>query len=170
MNALLSQSMPMTRKHFMAFLHPPDPMAVRGIERPSFEVLQATFKWIYDIGPDSSVTLPFSLYFGMPIIGEKTRKGGRTIAQAIDDRLVCFHPPFLGIQHAWELCRNQNIKPILLNGIYRIWFYGLTAYNKEGGEFRPVMFRESEERPWRVDMVPWCTYSSDTDCLSFAAL
>ncbi|MSR73589.1 MAG: hypothetical protein EXS60_00815 [Candidatus Pacebacteria bacterium] len=171
MNALLSQSMSIRRKHFMTILHPPDPVHVRAIGRPSLALLQATFKWIDYIGPDSSVTLPLSFYVGMPIIGEKTRKSDKTIAQVIDDRFKFFTPPVLGIQHAWELCRTQSRIPFLrLPGIRRIWFYGLCAYEASGGEFRSVMVRISDDGLWRTYMAPWCDYHPNTDCLALAKL
>ncbi len=171
MNPLLSQAMPLRRKHFMIMLHPPEPVRVRAIERPSLDVLQATFNWIDCIGPDSSVTLPFSFYVGRPIIGEKTRDGKKTIAQVIDDRFTVSHPPVLGIQHAWELCRTQRAIPFLrLPGIQRIWFYGLAVYEASGGEFRSVMERKNDTDPWQVDMAPWCDYSPDMDCLALAEL
>ena len=171
MNAVLSQALPVRRKHFMTLLHPPDPVRIPSISRPSFDVLRATFKWIDYIGPDSSVTLSCALYFGRPIIGEKTRKGDLTIAQVIDDRFNVFHPPVLGIQHAWELCRTQRTIPLLgLQGICRIWFYGLAAYEASGGEFRSVMARENDLDEWRMKMVPWCDYCANTDCLALAQL
>lgn len=171
MNALSSQSMSLRRKHFMTFLRPPDPVPLPAIQRPSLGVLQATFAWIDCIGPDSSVTLPCSLYVGMPIIGEKTKKGDLTIAQVIDNRFGISHPCFLGIQHAWELCRTQHAIPFLrLPGMRRIWFYGLAAYEASGGEYRAVMAREQDRDEWRTCMAPWCTYSPDTDCLGLAQL
>ncbi len=155
----------------MNLIHPPDTVVVPAIERPSFEVLQATFDWIDCIGPDFSVTVPFSFYVGRPIIGKKTKQGGKTIAQVIDDRFNVFRPPVLGIQHAWELCRNQHAIPFLrLLGVCRIWCYGLAAYEASGGEFRPVMVRKSNSDPWRTYMVPWCDYFPDTDCIGLAGL
>lgn len=171
MNATLPQAMPLRRKNFMALLDPPAPVPVRAIGRPSLEILQATFDWIDCIGPDSSVTLPFSFHVGRPIIGEKMRNGDKTIAQVIDDRLLSCSPPMLGIQHAWELCRTQGAIPFLrLPGISRIWFYGLAAYDTQGGEFRSVMARNAETDPWQVQMAPWCDYSADGDCLALADL
>ncbi len=171
MNALLDRSMHVSRKHFMAFVHPPEPVAIQAINRPSLGVLQATFPWIDCIGPDSSVTLVCSLYIGAPIIGEKTRRGDRAISQVIDDRFNYFQPSLLGIQHAWELCRNQYEIPFLrLLKIHRIWFYGLSVYESSGGELRPVMVRKSDTDQWLTRLIPACDYYPNTDCLAFAQL
>lgn len=171
MNALLDQSRPTRGRRPMSVLCPPTPVRLPAISRPSLGTLQATFGWIYCIGPDASVTLPCAFRIGRPVFSERVRQGEKTLAQAIDDRFLHARPAVLGIQHAWELCRTQRDIPFLrLPGMLRIWFYGVAAYNDAGGEFRPALVRDNDGLPWKTDMVPWCLYSEGTDCLALAQL
>jgi len=157
---------------FMQFLHPLSLICIKAIERPSFTLLQKTFTWIDTVGADCSLAVPCFFYVGKPIVmGKKMCKSDKTIAQIIDDRLCHSGLRMLGIQHAWSLCRHQrDVSWDWLRGIERVWFYGITAYNQAGGEFRPLMHRENNTVPWRVVMAPWCSYSLETDGLGFGTI